>query len=73
MKKRTSVAEKLARRVITLSRPRQQATGEHCELSGVWENPSGVRVALQEGQLIPGDRGRACRWTRVGHGANPWA
>jgi hypothetical protein len=73
VKKRTPVAEKLARRILTLSGRRQQATGEHCELSGIWESPSGVRVTLHEGQLLPSDRGRACRWTHLGHGANPWA
>ena len=73
MKKRAPVAEKVARRVIALSRPRQQATGEHCEHSGIWESSSGLRVALHEGQLLPSDRGRACRWTHLGHAANPWA
>jgi hypothetical protein len=57
------VAEKRARRVIHLSVPRQQATGAHCELTGVWRSPTGASISLYEGQFIPSDSGRACVWT----------
>lgn len=66
MKKRIPVAEKRARRVINLSVPRQQATGAHCELSGVWRSPAGASISLSEGQLLPGDSGRPCIWTYAG-------
>ena len=64
------MAEKRARRVINLSVPRQQATGTHCELTGVWRSPSGASIQLYEGQLIPSDSGRACIWTYAGLPAN---
>ncbi len=64
------MAEKRARRVIHLSVPRQQATGTHCELTGVWRSPTGVSISLYEGQLIPSDSGRACVWTYAGLPAN---
>jgi hypothetical protein len=64
------VAEKRARRVINLSVPRQQATGTHCELTGVWRSPTGTTISLSEGQLIPSDSGRACVWTYAGLSAN---
>jgi hypothetical protein len=70
VKKRIPVAEKRARRVINLSVPRQQATGTHCELTGVWRSPSGASIQLYEGQLIPSDSGRACVWTYAGLPAN---
>ena len=70
MKKRIPVAEKLARRVINLSVPRQQATGTHCELTGVWKSPAGASIQLYEGQLIPSDSGRASVWTCAGTPAN---
>ncbi len=60
------MAEKRARRVINLSVPRQQATGTHCELTGVWRSPTGASIQLYEGQLIPSDSGRACVWTYTG-------
>jgi hypothetical protein len=66
MKRRIPVAEKRARRVMNLPTPRQQATGTHCELSGLWESPAGARVSFYEGQLLPGDSGRACVWTYAG-------
>ena len=64
------MAEKRARRVIHLSAPRQQATGTHCELTGVWRSPTGASISLYEGQLIPSDSGRACAWTYAGLPAN---
>jgi hypothetical protein len=64
------VAEKRARRVISLSVPRQQATGTHCELTGVWRSPTGATISLSEGQLIPSDSGRACVWTYAGLPSN---
>jgi hypothetical protein len=70
VKKRIPVAEKRARRVINLSVPRQQATGAHCELSGIWRSPSGASIRLYEGQLIPSDSGRACIWTYAGLPSN---
>ena len=70
MKRRLPVAEKRARRVISLSVPRQQATGTHCELTGVWRSPTGASISLYEGQLIPSDSGRACVWTYAGLPAN---
>ena len=66
VKKRIPVAEKRARRVINLSVPRQQATGTHCELTGVWQSPAGASIALDEGQLFPSDSGRPGLRTRVG-------
>ncbi|MEW9871834.1 hypothetical protein ABV518_09950 [Arthrobacter sp. HS15c] len=66
MKKRIPVAEKRARRIINLSVPRQQATGAHCELSGVWRSPAGASIWLSEGQLLPSDSGRPCIWTYAG-------
>ena len=66
MKKRIPVAKKRARRVINLSVPRQQATGAHCELTGVWKSPTGASILLHEGQLIPSDSGRASVWTYAG-------
>lgn len=66
MKKRIPVAEKRARRIIGVAGHRQQATGAHCELSGVWKSPAGVHISLYEGQLLPSDSGRACLWTYVG-------
>jgi hypothetical protein len=70
VKRRLPVAEKRARRVISLSVPRQQATGTHCELTGVWRSPTGASISLSEGQLIPSDSGRACVWTYAGLAAN---
>jgi hypothetical protein len=70
MKKRIPVAEKRARRVISLAGSRQQATGTHCELSGVWESPAGLHISLYEGQLLPTDSSRACLWTYVGFQAS---
>ncbi|WP_157768981.1 hypothetical protein [Pseudarthrobacter sulfonivorans] len=70
MKRRLPVAEKRARRVINLSVPRQQATGTHCELTGVWRSPTGASIQLYEGQLIPSDSGRPCVWTYAGLPAN---
>ena len=64
------MAEKRARRVINLSAPRQQATGTHCELTGVWRSPAGASIQLYEGQLIPTDSGRPCVWTYAGVPAN---
>ncbi|KRE63884.1 hypothetical protein ASG92_02940 [Arthrobacter sp. Soil736] len=66
MKKRIPAAERMAQGVVRASGPRQQATGTHCELSGVWQGPAGVHIALHEGQLFPGDSGRPCLWTRIG-------
>jgi len=66
VKKRIPVAEKRARRVINLSVPRQQATGSHCELTGVWKSPAGATISLSEGQLLPSDSGRPCLWTYAG-------
>jgi hypothetical protein len=66
VKKRLPVLEKRARRVLGLSVPRQQATGAHCELTGVWTSPDGASVSLSEGQLLPGDSGRPCLWTFAG-------
>jgi hypothetical protein len=66
VKKRVPVAEKRARRIINLSVPRQQATGAHCELSGVWRSPAGASISLSEGQLLPSDSGRPCIWTYAG-------
>lgn len=66
MKRRLPVAEKRARRVIGLSVPRQQATGAHCELTGIWKSPTGHSISLSEGQLLPGDSGRPCLWTFAG-------
>ena len=66
MKKRLPVAEKRARRVMNVSLPRQQATGAHCELTGVWKSPAGKSILLSEGQLLPGDSGRPCLWTFAG-------
>ena len=60
------MAEKRARRVINLSVPRQQATGAHCELTGVWKSPAGASISLAEGQLLPSDSGRPCVWTYAG-------
>ncbi|UZX04650.1 hypothetical protein F8G81_20145 [Arthrobacter sp. CDRTa11] len=72
MKKRIPVTEKLARRVMNLSVPLHQSTGTHCELSGIWQSPTGVRIQLFEGQLLPADAGRPCHWTHVGfHEARP--
>ena len=70
MKRRLPVAEKRARRVINLSVPRQQATGAHCELTGVWKSPAGVSISLSEGQLLPSDSGRPCVWTYAGFAAS---
>lgn len=70
MKKRLPVAEKRARRVINLSVPRQQATGAHCELTGVWESPAGASISMSEGQLLPSDSGRPCVWTYAGYAAS---
>jgi hypothetical protein len=70
MKKRIPVAEKRARRVINLAGHRQQATGAHCALSGVWKSPTGVHISLYEGQLLPSDSGTACVWTYVGFQAS---
>ena len=70
MKKRIPPAEKMARRAIGPSGPRQQATGTHCELSGVWQSPAGVNIVLHEGQLLPSDTGRECVWTHVGFPAS---
>lgn len=70
MKKRVPVAEKRARRVINLSVPRQQATGTHCELTGVWKNAAGASISVSEGQLLPSDSGRPCLWTYVGLAAS---
>jgi hypothetical protein len=64
------VAEKRARRVISLSVPREQATGTHCELTGVWRSPTGASIWLSEGQLIPSDSGRSGVWTYAGLAAN---
>ena len=64
------MAEKRARRVISLSLPREQATGTHCELTGVWRSPTGASISLSEGQLIPSDFGRAGVWTYAGIAAN---
>lgn len=66
MKKRIPPAEKMALRVMRLSGPRQQGTGTHCEVSGIWQSPTGVHIALHEGQLFPSDSGRACVWTYTG-------
>ena len=66
MKKRLPVAEKRARRVMNVSLPRQQATGAHCELTGVWKSPAGASISLAEGQLLPSDSGRPCVWTYAG-------
>ncbi|HJV97700.1 MAG TPA: hypothetical protein VJ617_01180 [Arthrobacter sp.] len=60
------MAEKRARRVINLSVPRQQGTGAHCELTGVWRSPAGSAIFLSEGQLLPSDSGRPCLWTYAG-------
>jgi hypothetical protein len=70
VKRRLPVAEKRARRVINVSVPRQQATGTHCELTGVWGSPGGASISLYEGQLIPSDFGRPCVWTYAGLPAN---
>jgi hypothetical protein len=35
-------------------------------VSGIWQSPTGVPIALHEGQLFPGDSGRACVWTYAG-------
>jgi hypothetical protein len=66
VKKRIPVAEKRARRIINLSAPRRQATGTHCELTGVWQSPAGATISLYEGQLLPSDGGRPCVWTHAG-------
>lgn len=66
MKKRVAIAEARARRIISLSAPRRQATGTHCELAGVWQSPAGASISLYEGQLFPSDSGRPCVWTYVG-------
>jgi hypothetical protein len=66
MKKRLPVAEKRARRVIGFSMPRRQATGAHCELTGVWQSQAGHSISLSEGQLLPDDSGRPCLWTFAG-------
>ena len=66
MKRRLPVAEKRARRVMHIAVPRQQATGTHCELTGVWQGPAGVSISLYEGQLFPSDSGRPCLWTYAG-------
>jgi hypothetical protein len=70
VKKRLPVAEKRARRIVSLSVPRQQATGAHCELTGVWLSPRGASVSLSEGQLLPSDSGRPCIWTYAGFAAS---
>ena len=69
MKQRLAVAEKRARRVINLSVPRRQATGAHCELTGVWKSPAGASISLYEGQLFPSDSGRPCIWAYAGQPA----
>lgn len=66
MKKRIPAAERLAQRMVRPAEPRQQATGTHCELPGVWQGPAGVHIALDDGQLFPGDSGRPRLRTRVG-------
>ncbi|MEJ1181797.1 hypothetical protein ACFC25_22535 [Pseudarthrobacter sp. NPDC055928] len=66
MKRRLPVAEKRARRVVNVSVPRQQATGAHCELTGVWKSPAGASISVFEGQLLPSDSGRPCVWTYAG-------
>ena len=70
MKKRIPVAEKRTRRVMNVSVPRQQATGSHCELTGVWQSPAGASISLYEGQLLPSDSGRPCVWTYAGFAAS---
>lgn len=66
MKKRLPVAEARARTIINLTAPRRQATGTHCELTGVWQSPTGTSISLFEGQLLPSDSGRPCIWTYAG-------
>jgi hypothetical protein len=66
VKKRIPAAERMAQRIVRPSGPRQQTTGTHCELSGIWQGPAGVQIALREGQLVPSDSGRPCLWTRIG-------
>lgn len=67
---KTSVAEKRARRIINISAPRRQATGTHCELTGVWQSPSGASISLYEGQLFPSDAGQPCVWAYAGQPAS---
>ncbi|MBP1134697.1 hypothetical protein JOE31_000929 [Arthrobacter sp. PvP023] len=70
MKKRLPVAEARARRIINPTAPRRQATGTHCELTGVWQSPTGTSISLFEGQLLPSDSGRPCIWTYTGVSAS---